>query len=342
MRRFVGLVSVLSLVFMALPLAQAAADGACPSFSPSGTKKGFLKVSTKLFTAACSPNHRGRDKIVNPGARVDLIGKFAYCALTDKDLEGEWVQTWVQGAQCGWSLVSRKKTSGDHSSTWVDGVQDDGGRVFDTTSGPTTAVPGSRNVTMLVEGDYSRADFKVHVWKRGTKAVVTDIDATLTTSDLQMVVSQIANIVGGRYSPPAYRCAAELMRLYAEKGYKIIYLTGRGGFLRSLTAHWLAEKGFPSGALSFMEWFMIPPGNTTQGNYKASYLADLVRSKGISLAYAYGNAVHDATAYLSAGIPRTNIFIIGKNAGSQGTGAITGDYCSHLQAARSLPRAAQP
>ena len=143
---------------------------------------GWTKLTTNLYTASCASNHRGRDKIVNPGEAVPLIGKFAYCAMFDKDLKEEWVQTWVQDKACHWTKVARQKTTLDSPSHVVDGVTDDGGRIFTTLPG-AGATSGTHRVAMLAEGDFSRADFNVHVWKRGTKAIVTDIDATLTTSD---------------------------------------------------------------------------------------------------------------------------------------------------------------
>ncbi len=332
--------ATLLAIGLATPVGVEAAPS-CPAFRPSGQKTGWAHTSTKLFAAVCSPNHRGRDKIVNPGTATPLIGKFAFCAMTDKDLRDEWVQTWVQDSACKWKKVAHQPTSLGAPDRVVDGVKDDGGRVFASLSA-SKATAGTHRVTMLVEGDYSRADFAVHVWKRGTKAIVTDIDATLTTSDMEMAVSQLANMFGGSYSPTAYKCGKEVIRAYADKGYKIIYLTGRGGFLRTLTTRWISDHGFPSGAYSFMEWFMVPPSSGPQGEYKADVLRDLVANKGIKLEYGYGNAVHDATAYLRAGISKDRIYIIGPNAGTQGTKPITGDYCAHLPVVRALPAITQP
>ncbi|MBI3074271.1 MAG: hypothetical protein HYY84_19350 [Deltaproteobacteria bacterium] len=317
------------------------AKSACKPFEPSGTKTGWTQLATKAMTFGCFPNHRGRDRIVNPGEAVSLIGKFTFCPNFNRALEGEWVQTWVQDKTCAWNKLARLKTESAPLGTFGDGRKNKGGRVYATLPA-AAATPGRHRVTMLVEGDHSRANFSVHVWKRGTKAIVTDIDATLTTNDMQMVLAQIADMFGGRYSPTAYKCGKDVIRAYADKGYKIIYLTGRGGFLRRLTTRWMNDHGFPGGAYSFMEWFMVPPSSAVQGDYKGSFLEDLVAKKGIKLEYGYGNAVHDATAYLRGGIPKERIHIIGPHAGTQGTVPITGDYCAHLPVVRALPRVTQP
>ncbi|MBI3072330.1 MAG: hypothetical protein HYY84_09450 [Deltaproteobacteria bacterium] len=271
-----------------------------------------------------------------------LIGKFAYCELIDKDLKEEWVQTWVEDTQCNWTMVSRQKTSLDNDSVWVDGVQDDGGRIFKLLAGAAVTA-GSHNVTMLVEGDLSRADFALHVFKRGTHAVIFDIDATLTTSDLQAVMSLAADIFGGSFSPTAYDGAAELTRNFAAKGYKVIYLTARKEFMRSLTEKWLKDGGFAAGVVFFMDGFSLsPPSKPDQLAYKKAKMKEIATTKGLAIDYAYGNAEHDVEAYQSVGIPNSRIFTIGDIAGVRSSTPIRDNYCDHLNSARGFPTPSQP
>jgi phosphatidate phosphatase PAH1 len=197
---------------------------------------------------------------------------------------------------------------------------------------------------MLVEGDLSRADFAFHAWKRGTHAVVFDIDATLTTSDLQMVMSFAADLFGGSFSPTAYEGGAELTRALAAKGYKIIYLTARPDYMRSLTDKWLKDGGYAAGVVytTNVAFSLTPPSKADQLAYKKARMADLVTTRGISIDYAYGNAEHDVEAYQSVGIPNSRIFTIGDLAGVRGSTAIRDNYCDHLDSARNYPTPGQP
>jgi phosphatidate phosphatase PAH1 len=85
---------------------------------------------------------------------------------------------------------------------------------------------------------------------RARPAIVTDIDATLTTSDNEFLTQMISP---GGYDPAEREGAHQLITGYAERGYFILYLTSRpdgapmasGGSTRDATAAWLTAHGFP-------------------------------------------------------------------------------------------------
>jgi len=161
-------------------------------------------------------------------------------------------------------------------------------------------------------------------------AVVSDIDATLTTDDLEFI-TQLAT---GAHDPLAREGGAELLTGYAERGYFIVYATGRseemvlantGESARDATLRWLDEHGFP---LERSRLYLAPTNADVAGEpariYKAARLAEATE-EGMDFRYAYGNAQADFDAYADVGIPKSGTFSIGPEAGSVGTVAVPGE-----------------
>jgi len=173
------------------------------------------------------------------------------------------------------------------------------------------------------------------------KAIVTDIDATLTESDTQWILQ-----LGGGSEPVARAGGSDLINGYADLGYYIVYLTARpedtkvpalfgNETAREATDRWLTENDFPRPERSVL---LLAPtttfGQATE-DYKTGALEDL-QSQGYELFYAYGNADTDIGAYEAAGIDKANTFIVGSLAGTENTQPISGDdFVSH--AASQLP-----
>ena len=162
-------------------------------------------------------------------------------------------------------------------------------------------------------------------------AIVTDIDATLTTGDGEWLLQMLV----GTHEPAERPGAAALVTAFAERGYYVLYLTARPGDFYlpftfepspDATARWLEEHGYPVDPertrLSLAPTTILDSATTI--DYKSGVLANL-QAEGFDIVYAYGNAATDIAAYEAVGIAKEHTFIIGPEAGTEATVAIAGD-----------------
>lgn len=275
--------------------------------------------------------------MVGVGRPQVLIGKFAYGPF-DKDLKDEDVDVFLQREPpCGaWSSLGSFATSEDGQYGTQYGIADDGGRVFFTIP-PSQGLPRGRYpVRMLVKGDHSVAALTLYVVEPQTEAVVFDIDGTLTTDDFQLITQLFDQLLAGTYSPKAYTGGEQIVGAWAQKHYLPVYLTGRPDFLRKITASWLVQQGLPPGPLHLTDTnAQALPTASGVGQYKTDFLNKL-KSEGLKLSAGYGNATTDIQAYAAAGVAKSRTFIIGTNAGADGTTALP-DYPSQLPFVQSQP-----
>jgi len=165
--------------------------------------------------------------------------------------------------------------------------------------------------------------------------VVTDIDETLTTSDLEWLFE----LMDEDHDPAMRPDANTLMTWYADNGYRVFYVTARGQDLqlpdltpaRDATEAWLVEHGFPyeEGSLYLAEGTYVTGDDAVE--YKAGVINDLV-AEGWTMAYAYGNADTDIEAFLEAGIPNDRIYLVGELAGTMDVEPLPDDeaYTQHM------------
>ncbi len=166
-------------------------------------------------------------------------------------------------------------------------------------------------------------------------AIVTDIDATLTTSDNEF----LTQLLTGNHDPAERAGAAAMINDYAERGYFILYLTARpegapvgltGQNAADATQAWLTDHGYPVDPDRTR--MVLAPGlvfGNSAADFKSGALMDM-QGEGFTFAYAYGNATSDIDAYAAAGIPVDDTFIIGPEAGTGGTVAVDGeDWLGH-------------
>lgn len=314
------------------------------SFDPPGLPQPWRHAATRLLTVSQgAPNHRGQDVLaVAEGPQV-LVGKFAY-GVFDKDLKDEDVEVYLQRqAPCGrWESEGVWETSEDGEYGDRFGVADDGGRVFLELPPARLRPVGWHPVRMLVLGDHSTAAFRLGVLHPGTEAVVFDIDGTLTTADFELIRELFDDLLRGDYVPEMYPAAPDVVWTWQQRGYLVIYLTGRPDLLRGISEAWLRELGFPAGAVHLTDTNQQAlPTEAGVARYKAEFLQRLQTELGLELVAAYGNASTDISAYEQAGVPKERTFIIGSNAGHEGTVAVE-DYGSHLLELQDLPEAAAP
>ena len=169
------------------------------------------------------------------------------------------------------------------------------------------------------------------------RAVVTDIDETLTTNDEEWL-SQMSDAS----HDPAMRPEADaLMRGYDELGYGVFYVTARGDEFtlsdgRSAfegTRDWLVAHGFPV----HEERIFLSEGFGVLGEDAEAYKIEVLEglgAEGWGFDWAYGNADSDIAAFQGAGIPDDRIFLVGELAGQLGVQPILDEeaYAAHLEA----------
>jgi len=316
-----------------------------PFPAPTVTE-GWNHLASDQTTALGGPNHRGQDVIIEVGQAQVLVAKFGY-AFVDKDMTCEDVDIWIQReVPCGaWEYMGEARTS-DNPDDSLDcnnfgttyGIEDDGGRIFFEIPDAQAFPVGRYPVRMVLKGDLSMASFDLVVVAPGTQAILTDVDGTLTTSDNELITEVGLSIFNETYQQEMYPDADTMIRSWYDKGYLVIYMSGRPDLLRRMSERWLEER-FTPGPLHLTDTnAQVLPNNDGVGVYKREFIAYL-RAQGIDIVAAYGNATTDIWAYEQGGVPKNVTWIIGKHAGEENTNALTGSYTSHLPTAAAFPEA---
>ena len=100
--------------------------------------------------------------------------------------------------------------------------------------------------------------------------------------------------------------AASAVRLYADSGYKIIYLSARVRILQSGIPDWLKQNHFPEGSIHV-------PQSLADSSDHAAFKARILKQysdKGWSFVAAYGDSTSDFEAYAAAGIKQDRVFAL--------------------------------
>jgi hypothetical protein len=289
----------------------------------------FAHTRSSLLATGMSPLHFVQDVIAVPGARVTIEGKFSYGDI-GKDLEDEPVRLHL-GDCDAWTEVGGART-------------DDDGRARVELEAPTAS--GSFALRFSVDGDASGAGAKLVVAPAGTRVVVFDIDGTLTVHDREInrevLDDYFEDLYDGDYVPEGWRGGPELTRAWADKGYLLLYVTGRPYWLLDKSRAWLDDRGYAPGIVrTTLRHRDVVPSVDGVGEFKRDFFRGVLDTGWIVEA-AYGNATTDVWAYGEAGIAKERTFIIGPHAGKDGTQAIAPDYESHLPWVREQADAQQP
>ncbi|OMJ78980.1 hypothetical protein SteCoe_21108 [Stentor coeruleus] len=165
---------------------------------------------------------------------------------------------------------------------------------------------------------------KIYLWKSDSKIIISDIDGTLTKSDL---LGHIFYYLGKDWTRGS---AVYFFNLLMERGYHIIYLTARSLSQIESTRTYLNtikqdEKRLPDGPL------MMNPSGVLKAlaselakkskEFKEKILNEIkfLFPEGYFPFYSgIGNRSGDADAYAAVGIPRDRIFIINKKGKEKG------------------------
>lgn len=271
---------------------------ACDAAPPDpGEELAWNHPSSYLIAGAGSPNHRGRDLYLTPDDPQWIIGKFAY-GITDKDLKDERVDIYLlRGCGGAWErLGSATTTEADSAHRAVEGVSDDGGRVYFEIPAAQRLGPGRHRVHLVVRGDLSSTDLFIEVVPRGAPMFVSDVDGTLTGTETEEFTSLLLGEL-----PDAHAHAAAAFHRLTSKGYRPMYLTARPEWLVERTRDFLEAYGFPPG---IVHTTLGLTGATGDGaaEYKTAELGRLFDGREMLPAWAFGNTATDADAYDNAGV----------------------------------------
>ncbi|XP_031847778.1 phosphatidate phosphatase LPIN isoform X2 [Nomia melanderi] len=172
------------------------------------------------------------------------------------------------------------------------------------------------SVTTAYQGT-TRCKCHIYKWRWDDKIVISDIDGTITKSD---VLGHILPIVGKDWAQSG---VAQLFTKIKNNGYKLLYLSARAIGQARVTREYL--KSIKQGDLSLPEGpLLLNPTSLISAfhreviekkpeEFKISCLSDIqaLFPEGSKPFYAgYGNRINDVWAYRAVGIPTMRIFTI--------------------------------
>lgn len=124
------------------------------------------------------------------------------------------------------------------------------------------------------------------------QAVVFDIDGTLTPRPFAIFTVREG--------------AASAARLFADKGFKIIYLSARIKPLQTGIPSWLDKHNFPKGKIHVPQTMADAYDHAT---FKKGVL-DSYKQNGWDFVAAYGDSSTDFEAYAGAGLEKDHVFAL--------------------------------
>ncbi|CAK9271491.1 unnamed protein product [Sphagnum jensenii] len=162
-----------------------------------------------------------------------------------------------------------------------------------------------------------QVDAKVYLWKWNTRIVISDVDGTITKSD---VLGQVMPLVGKDWTQSG---VARLFSSIKENGYELLFLSARAISQADLTRQFLFSvkqdgETLPNGPVVISPDGLFPSLyreviRRTPHEFKIACLQD-IRSlfpEDCNPFYAgFGNRDTDEISYLKVGIPKGKIFII--------------------------------
>lgn len=287
-------------------------------------------IRSGATTTLGSERHRGRDLVLRETDAQWALAKFAYGA-NDDDLQDENVDVWLQRDCSGaWEMLGTARTSDDGEYPTVYGVEDTGGWVFFEIPESARLSVGRHRLHFVVKGDLTTTDQLIEVVDANAHFVVSDVDGTLTESEN----AELLVLLNGP-SPAVQPGAPEALSALAARGYKILYLTARPGWLTTRTHEWVDEVGLPPG-LVHTTFTFTGALNAAAATFKREELAALTETIGRPIDFGIGNRESDATAYVEAGIVAEHRLLYQLDGDAMG-GVIFDDYRDLVAGFETLP-----
>ena len=286
-----------------------------------GEPEGFEHTGNQIVAAGGDPTHHAQDIVVVADQAASLTAIFQYSAFA-VDIADEVVKVSLDTCD-GWRDLGELATDAD-------------GRV--TAEVGEALAPGVYHIVYQVTADATLASAYLWSLPTATHLVLFDIDGTLTTADTELW----KEILLGDYVPEAYPSAATLTATHAAKGYIPVYLTGRPSTLNATSRAWLDDLEFAHGIVHVTDrGSQVLPTDSGVGAYKRDFMRSLMDA-GLSIDLAYGNASTDIFAYLSAGMPADQVWIIGAHGGEEGTQAVEDSWTARAAQVAAEPPVEQP
>ncbi|KAJ9186715.1 hypothetical protein P3X46_002259 [Hevea brasiliensis] len=162
-----------------------------------------------------------------------------------------------------------------------------------------------------------KVDARIYLWKWSTRIVISDVDGTITKSD---VLGQFMPLVGIDWSQTG---VAHLFSAIKDNGYQFLYLSARAIAQAYLTRQFLVNlkqdgKGLPDGPVVISPDGLFPSLfreviRRAPHEFKIACLEEikaLFPSDCNPFYTGFGNRDTDEISYLKVGIPKGKIFII--------------------------------
>ncbi|XP_062179855.1 phosphatidate phosphatase PAH2-like isoform X2 [Phragmites australis] len=162
-----------------------------------------------------------------------------------------------------------------------------------------------------------QVDAHIYLWKWNAKIVISDVDGTITRSD---VLGQVMPLVGRDWSQSG---VARLFSAIKENGYQLLFLSARAIIQAYLTKNFLSNlkqdgKALPNGPVVISPDGLFPSLyreviRRAPHEFKIACLEDIksLFPPDYNPFYAgFGNRDTDELSYKKMGIPEGNIFII--------------------------------
>jgi LNS2-like protein (lipin/Ned1/Smp2) len=269
---------------VAAPHGIGGAPGAPCAAPPVGESAGYRHRRNRFYKSLGEPRFRGTDLIAMEDDPVQLLGgKLAYTAA-DTDVSDEDVDVYACFPH-GWRLLERARTGRD-------------GRFAVRLAGDARLPVGMRDLYAHVFGDERGVRFLAYVAPRGTTAIASDVDGTLTESEDAIFNTVLFG------DDIAHRPHAPVALAAAAAGRPVIYISSRGDQYTEVTRRWLAVHGFPRGPLRLARAAVTQPGPRT-----VAFKTAVLRALRIPLAAGIGNRASDIAAYANAGLAPGRILI---------------------------------
>lgn len=281
-----------------------------------GPVRPFTHPASKALAAKGTPLHSGRDLMVRQGDAIPISAAFTY-GISGAELGDEEVDVYFLRA-CGvdWEKLGVFKTGAavapaTKATAASSAGESRAGRIsFELNQVLKQKLdPGHYRLQFFVGGDRSSTELALEVLAKDGAIVVTDIDGTLTLSDL----SNSKATANG--SPSRLPGSAELLQTFFKQGYAIAYLNVRPEWMTQASREWLEAEGFPPGVVIGSQERVKAAAELT---FKKQALEQLKAATKRVPCFAFGSKLSDVQSYQSAGISpgRTYFYgLVGDSAG---------------------------
>lgn len=272
----------------------------CPELEEAGNEHLRIVENFKTYENMRSMAEKfnksyGEDTLVHPGDPQVIEGRFwsadSNLPKNGKGPKNEDVTIFYQTDDGTWDVLAEAVT-GNTGLYQVD-VPDD--KLFPR---------GDHRILSVLNADGTCVEHGVFVYEQNFETILTDIDATLTTDDNEMIHQMMSDL---EYIPPKLDGAEEITNLWNDKGYLMLYLSARPVDFLSWTRIWLREEGFPYGPAKGADSLVL---GSSAATYKQAYVEHVLNDLGWKILYGYGNAFSDVDGYVDGGIPKENVFMV--------------------------------